>query len=89
MFFVLQKIYLKTSSQRKKKVVSGKKDASKNRVLRLRGASYFQSTLAIASCVAILGLGHLGLFAVTVSGIRSEFLLDAEKLVVLGHTVGA
>ena len=34
-------------------------------------------------------MGHFGLFAVAVLGGGAELFLDAEELVVLGHTVGA
>ena len=34
------------------------------------------------------GLGHFGLFAIAVGCVGTEFFLDAEELVVLGHTVG-
>jgi len=34
-----------------------------------------------------LGLGHLGALAVTIGSVLTELFLDAEELVVLGHTV--
>ncbi len=50
---------------------------------------YFIIVAVCSECLCLLGLGHLGALAVTVSCVFTEFFLDAEELVVLGHTVAA
>ena len=42
-----------------------------------------------SQCLCLLSLGHFGALAVAISCVFAEFFLDAEELVVLGHTVAA
>ena len=55
------------------------------RVLRYQDVSCrsTDADLSLSLC-----LGHFGALAIAVSSVVAELFLDAEKLVVLGHTVG-